>query len=172
MDTIDQYLNVMRHIRNTDRQIREESYIISQSRASIQTLVTAKKVISTLDAHSTFLRLGDRSKLPGDFARAIDDIDYDMGYMQIHLTLKGLPTFEKQLEFGYKKVMGRALNDKKLELLKELYHDALGHYEEDIKIIDFPASASKRSGKERYDLAAMTVVANTLLNLDEFVVKG
>ena len=45
MDTIDQYLNVMRHIRNTDRQIREESYIISQSRASIQTLVTAKKVI-------------------------------------------------------------------------------------------------------------------------------
>jgi phytoene dehydrogenase-like protein len=61
--------------------------------------VTARKIISTLDANSTFLRLGDRSKLPGDFARAIDDIDYEMGYMQIHLTLKDLPTFQKQLEF-------------------------------------------------------------------------
>lgn len=60
-------------------------------------VITAKKVISTLDAHSTFIRLGDRFKLPGDFARAIDDIDYQMGYMQIHLTLKELPTLTKQL---------------------------------------------------------------------------
>ncbi len=62
-------------------------------------VIRAKKIISTLDAHSTFIRLGDRSKLPGDFARAIDDIDYTMGYMQIHLTLKDLPKFTKQLEF-------------------------------------------------------------------------
>ncbi len=86
--------------------------------------------------------------------------------------LKSDSTLEKQLEYGYKKVMGRTLNEKKLALLKELYHDALGHYEKEIKTIDFPASASKLSGKERYDLAAMTVVANALLNLDEFVVKG
>jgi phytoene dehydrogenase-like protein len=62
-------------------------------------IIRAKKVISTLDAHSTFIRLGDRSMLPGDFARAIDDIDYTMGYMQIHLTLKDLPTFRNQLAF-------------------------------------------------------------------------
>lgn len=60
-------------------------------------VISARRVISTLDAHSTFIRLGDRSKLPTHFANAVDDIDYTNGYMQIHLSLKGLPTFTKQL---------------------------------------------------------------------------
>jgi phytoene dehydrogenase-like protein len=59
----------------------------------------AKAVISTLDAQSTFLRLCDAEHLPSDFVSAVEDIEYTNGYVQIHLTMKRLPTFTKQLEF-------------------------------------------------------------------------
>jgi phytoene dehydrogenase-like protein len=59
----------------------------------------ADKVISTLDAYSTYIRLMDSSKLPGDFVRAVEDIEYTNGYIQVHLCMKDLPTFTKQLEF-------------------------------------------------------------------------
>jgi phytoene dehydrogenase-like protein len=59
----------------------------------------AKAVISSVDAKNTFTRLCERTALPADFAAAVDDIEYTNGYMQIHLTLKNLPTFTKQLEF-------------------------------------------------------------------------
>jgi len=81
-------------------------------------------------------------------------------------------TLEGQLEFGYKKVMGRQIDKEKLNLLVSLYQDALKHYEKENKITEFPAIALDHSGEKRYNLAAMTVVANALLNLDEFVVKG
>ena len=61
--------------------------------------IHARAVISTLDAQSTFTRLCDRKTLPADFVAAVDDIEYTNGYMQIHLTLKNLPTFTKQLAF-------------------------------------------------------------------------
>ena len=61
--------------------------------------IRAKAVVSTLDARSTFLRLCDRDDLPTDFVSAIEDIEYTNGYLQLHLTLKRLPTFTKQLEF-------------------------------------------------------------------------
>ena len=37
--------------------------------------------------------------LPTDFANAVDDIEYANGYVQVHMTIKRLPTFTKQLEF-------------------------------------------------------------------------
>jgi len=59
----------------------------------------ARAVISTLDAKNTFLQLCEAGSLPKDFTSAVDDIEYTNGYTQLHLTLKRLPTFTKQLEF-------------------------------------------------------------------------
>ncbi len=59
----------------------------------------AKAVISTLDAQSTFLRLCDTQALPTDFVSSVEDIEYTNGYIQLHLTMKSLPTFANQLEF-------------------------------------------------------------------------
>jgi phytoene dehydrogenase-like protein len=59
----------------------------------------AKAVISTLDSKMTFGSLCERGSLPTDFANAVDDIEYANGYVQIHMTIKRLPTFTKQLEF-------------------------------------------------------------------------
>lgn len=81
-------------------------------------------------------------------------------------------TLEKQLQFGYRKVMGRQIKKEKLNLLTALYQDAINHYSMETEIIELPIIADGISGKKKYELAAMIVVANILLNLDEFVVKG
>jgi len=61
--------------------------------------IYAEKVISSLDAYSTYIRLMDKTKLPSDFVSTVEDIDYTNGYIQIHLTMNDLPKFTKQLEF-------------------------------------------------------------------------
>ena len=60
---------------------------------------TAGAVISTLDAQSTYLRLADAAQLPADFVRSVEEIEYTNGYIQIHLTLKGLPRFTGHMAF-------------------------------------------------------------------------
>jgi phytoene dehydrogenase-like protein len=61
--------------------------------------IRAKAVVSTLDANMTFNKLCPDATLPTDFANAVDDIEYRNGYVQVHMTIKRLPTFTKQLEF-------------------------------------------------------------------------
>jgi phytoene dehydrogenase-like protein len=59
----------------------------------------AKAVISTLDSKMTFGNLCEPGTLPSDFANAVEDIEYANGYVQVHMTIKELPTFKNQLEF-------------------------------------------------------------------------
>ena len=47
----------------------------------------------------TFSNLCEPGSLPTDFTNAVDDIEYANGYVQVHMTIKRLPTFTKQLEF-------------------------------------------------------------------------
>jgi phytoene dehydrogenase-like protein len=61
--------------------------------------IRAKAVVSTLDSKMTFGKLCEPGTLPADFANAVDDIEYANGYVQVHMTIKRLPTFTKQLEF-------------------------------------------------------------------------
>ncbi len=81
-------------------------------------------------------------------------------------------TIDKQLSYGYFKTMGKTITDEKLLLLKELYHDAYEHYDVGNRELEFPEIAIAKKGTEKRHLAALTVVANALLNLDEFIVKG
>jgi phytoene dehydrogenase-like protein len=62
------------------------------------TELRARAVISTLDSKMTFGSLCEPGCLPTDFANAVDDIEYANGYVQVHMTIKRLPTFTKQLE--------------------------------------------------------------------------
>ena len=56
--------------------------------------------------------------------------------------------------------------------LTQLYKEALLHYESNTGNLEFPDVALQYSGKNRPMLAALTMVANVFLNLDEFIVKG
>lgn len=52
------------------------------------------------------------------------------------------------------------------------YNETYQDYFENRNADDFPEIALKKKGKDKYTISALTIVANTLLNLDEFIVKG
>lgn len=79
---------------------------------------------------------------------------------------------ENQIKFGYFKVMGKNLNGEKLKHLTQLYNEALMHYENSRDNLEFPDVALQYSEKKKPMMAALTMVANVFLNLDEFIVKG
>ena len=73
---------------------------------------------------------------------------------------------QAQIAEGYRLAMVREITPGKLEELVSLYADALEHYE------DHPDKAEAFVGQKDSQLAALTVVANVILNLDEFITKG
>lgn len=62
--------------------------------------ITAKVVLSGIDAHATFLGLVGEDHLPSDFVHRVKDIEYKTGYIQIHMTLSELPEFTGHLAFA------------------------------------------------------------------------
>jgi hypothetical protein len=79
---------------------------------------------------------------------------------------------DNQIKFGYFKVMGKTLGKEKLEQFTRFYNDALMHYKSNTDNMEFPDAAVEYSGENKPKMAALTMVANVFLNLDEFIVKG
>ncbi len=57
------------------------------------TELSARKVISGIDASMTFLRLMDPKELPGEFAESIRHLDYASGSCKVNLALSEVPNF-------------------------------------------------------------------------------
>ena len=74
---------------------------------------------------------------------------------------------EKAIATGYRMVTFRQIPERKLDILSRLYDDASNVYKADTAA----AHALTKDKHATADLAAMTVVANALLNLDEVVMK-
>ncbi|MDQ3395730.1 MAG: hypothetical protein M3512_16710, partial [Bacteroidota bacterium] len=73
---------------------------------------------------------------------------------------------EEQLKNGYRLAMLKEIDVKKLKELKLLYDDALQHFKDD------PKAIRELTGHDDIALAALTIVANTIMNLDEFLTKS
>jgi len=71
-----------------------------------------------------------------------------------------------QLRFGYEQAIINPIEPKKLEQLNTLYAEAQQYYQKN------PEEVVKMAGEEDAELAALAVVANAILNLDEFVTKA
>ena len=78
-------------------------------------------------------------------------------------------TPEAQIRAGYERVMARTLHPDKLNVLLSLYQNALKTYRAE------PAEVKKllkdSAEPPRAETAALTLVASTLVNLDEFITK-
>jgi len=73
----------------------------------------------------------------------------------------------EQIKAGYKRLLVREIPQKKLDILYDLYKNALKDYESN-KDATIKFTADKSNSPQ---LAAMTVVANAMLNLDEVLTK-
>jgi hypothetical protein len=74
---------------------------------------------------------------------------------------------ENPLEAGYAYAMGEAPDQETLNILKPLYHDAIAHYaERESDVITLTGDHGSA------ELAALIVVANAILNLDQFIMKA
>ncbi len=62
--------------------------------------VTAKVVLSSLDAKTTFLGMAGEENLPSDVVHKVKEIKYKNGYIQLQMTLKELPEFTGYLAFA------------------------------------------------------------------------
>ncbi|MBA4054663.1 MAG: hypothetical protein C0490_08130, partial [Marivirga sp.] len=74
---------------------------------------------------------------------------------------------EDQIRAGYKMVLIRDIPQQKLSVLKSLYDEALNVYQKDQTATKKITAGDQTSA----DLAAMTIVANAMLNLDEVITK-
>lgn len=69
---------------------------------------------------------------------------------------------DSQLRYGYRLATNQPISEEKLKHLRELYKTSIDHYTNNKSLLE----------DSSLDLAAMTVVSNAILNLDEFVVKS
>jgi len=78
-------------------------------------------------------------------------------------------TPEQQLREGYRLLTFQPINDKSLQVLVKIYGDALKSYRDKPSDVD----SILVYGKERKspELAALTISANVMLNLDNVVTK-
>lgn len=106
---------------------------------------------------------------------------------------EGGPALDAQLRTGYQLAMGKAPQPGTLRVLQQLYRNAQQHYQERPTeaaemLADSAALANRRPAKRRREvpvvpvgrmnlsttqtqLASLTVVANAIMNLDEFITK-
>ncbi len=78
---------------------------------------------------------------------------------------EGGPTLDAQLNRGYFLMTGRTLPPKKEAVLQTLYRDALTRYRNE------PVNRTNWVANESPERAALAIVANIMLNMDEFIVK-
>lgn len=76
---------------------------------------------------------------------------------------------EKGIAYGYQKLVLNPISDAKLNTLSNLYKEALAEYESKPESLEAFFTVKEKSTNP--EQAAMSVVANALLNMDEFLTK-
>lgn len=87
---------------------------------------------------------------------------------------EGGGTLDQQIAYGFRLAIARYPSSRELKLLKEVYDEFLSTYEDDrsaadrlLTVGEFP----RAKGLDSVQLAAMTMLASTIMNLDEAVTK-
>ncbi|MGV3640420.1 MAG: DUF1553 domain-containing protein, partial [Adhaeribacter sp.] len=92
------------------------------------------------------------------------------GLAQKMQRLAGSP--EKQIAAGYRSALFRPLSPQKLQALATLYRQTDTYYRKHPKqLVAFLGAETCKNNKNPRQLASLTLVANAIMNLDEFMMK-
>ncbi|WP_114751736.1 DUF1553 domain-containing protein [Pleomorphovibrio marinus] len=81
-------------------------------------------------------------------------------------------TFRDKLAIAYEHSLGKKPSSSQLDHLEGLFHIALEDFKEDPEAMEDFLVFAEESSEKTAELAAMTVVANAIMNLDEFLTKS
>ena len=95
-----------------------------------------------------------------------DLVFFDAARALAHQVLRSKKLVVEQLTNTYQLMMGKTPSDKKKKVLQKLYQETLVYYQE------HPKEAFEIAQSENIELATLTIVANSLMNMDEFIVKN
>lgn len=95
-----------------------------------------------------------------------DPVFFDAARALAQLVLDPEKSKEEQLSEMYQRMAGKKPSKKKMKILQQLYVESATYYQ------SHPQEAFRIAQADQIELAVLTVVANSLMNLDEFVVKG
>jgi len=108
-----------------------------------------------------------RTNTPLQALTLLNDSTFYLAAQQLAEVMAGATDVSSGLQKGYEKVMLRSPDTEKLAILRTLYQDAFDHYQQQALI--------KKVATTEHDpihLKALALVANTMLNMDEFVTKN
>jgi len=129
----------------------------------------------TFDASSREVCVVDRirTNTPLQALTTLNDPVYQEAGLHLAKRMESRGDAKEAIEAGYLAVMQRRLPPDKLEALEKLFRDALAHYrQQPTEAAKLLGSSADSSPQRNTTLAAYTVVASALLNLDEFLTKS
>jgi Protein of unknown function (DUF1553)/Protein of unknown function (DUF1549)/Planctomycete cytochrome C len=113
-----------------------------------------------------------RTNTPLQALTTLNDSAYLVMARGLALRMKELggDNIKQQLQKGYEAMLYKPATSKKIDALEELYNQSVSEYRNDQEAAN--AMMGDKKKKTEPELAALTVVANALLNLDEWVNKN
>lgn len=100
----------------------------------------------------------------------------DEGYMEaakhfaFRLQKESMSDFKSQIQLGYELALGKTIDEKRLVVFEKLYQTALLNFREDTDAAK-KMTVGLDNREQIEETAAMTVVTNAIMNLDEFMMK-
>jgi hypothetical protein len=97
-----------------------------------------------------------------------DSVYLDLSGKFASLVIKEKNSEDEQIKFAYKRATGKIIQPEQLEILKSLYVRSKEQYSKNLNLTNSFITIEKN---KRPEYAAMAIVCNAILNLDEVIVK-
>jgi hypothetical protein len=124
-----------------------------------------------------FCTMRERSNTPLQALQLMNDVQYVEASRALatRMIREGGETFEERLAFAYRVVLARSPSEYETRVLAQQFEANLAHYKSDqdsAKKLITQGETQPDAGIDVGELAAFTLIANTLLNLDETLTRN
>jgi hypothetical protein len=119
----------------------------------------------------------EKSNTPLQALQLMNDVQHVEAarVMAQRMLTAGGATFAERITFAYRTILSRRPNEREVQVLEKQLAANLSHYQQDVELAKKLIAAGESKADEKLDpseLAAYTLIANTLLNLDETLTRN